>query len=175
MAKKNTDHVTMGNNSLRCQHCGDEQMLAFPMAFEVMAAASKAYEKLHARCEPRDHDRYKYTNPEEWLHSWDTGVSSKSIFYAFKGYGIDSKVDAPYDGADFARCYRLLKVAPPSWREQFVTKMSVYEPWKAIAPEWEKLERLYEVEAKPDERGFPAKGADAPKLYEMICKLRGRA
>lgn len=169
--KKSTDHVVTGDNSLRCRNCGDEQPVAMPISISVYAAMAKAYEREHRACKPSEAGaaRYAYGGVREWERSWDTGISSRAIFDTFMGYGLSSfGGGVPRDPADFGRCYRLLKVAPPEWRANLSRVAERYPAWRPLVERWAELEALYEEELPTGK---------APKLYALMQELveAGRA
>lgn len=160
-----TDHVVMGNNSLRCLNCGREQPLDFSQGIGIgaMVGLSKGFGKDHAKCKPSEDGRarYMYKTPGEWLESWDTGLSSMTI-YNFMQRGQTIAPDMPHDPADFGRCYRLLQVAP-EWRTRMADMGAAIPAWSKLCDAWSELEALYEEE-HPLER--------APKLYARLQELR---
>ena len=80
----------------------------------------------------------------EWLASGDTGISSKAIAmwlsagvrYRHWGHG------EPSDGADFGRCYRLLKVIP-EWRSRIGEMAACGGKWPALVSRWDEIEAVY--------------------------------
>src|SRR5579883_2914857 len=95
---RKNDHVVMGDNSVCCLNCGREQLLAFPISLNVMVAAGEAFGKDHRSCKPSEggRKRFEFSTPSEWLESWDTGSSSKTIFRALAGYAPDRPGRAPF-------------------------------------------------------------------------------
>lgn len=168
--RKNTDHVVPGNNSLRCLNCGREQLVAFPISIPVYVAMGNAFTKEHRDCEPSEAGkaRFRYANVDEWLGSWDTGISSLTIVAVFEGRNAPDRPDVPHDPSDFGRCYRLLQVAPPAWRANLSRVSERYPAWRPFVDRWSELEALYEEERPTGE---------APKLYALMRDLEeiGRA
>ena len=39
--------------ALECLHCGDKQRFRTPLSVQIWLAASKVFQRQHARCEPR--------------------------------------------------------------------------------------------------------------------------
>ncbi len=107
----------------------------------------------------------------DWLLSGDTGTSSMTIYSVMSGRGSPrgGRGDAPYDPADFGRCYRLLK-RYPEWVPKLQRVADAYPIWRGLVTHWQELCSLYESEANPDAKGFGT--GRAPKLYEMIRRLR---
>lgn len=114
-------------------------------------------------------------NPNEWILSSDTGVSSKTIWAVMMGVAIapgqrcgfasrtlDLTYDIPFDPADFGRCHRLLKLFP-DWRSGIARMGEIFPKWKPMADRWDELERLYEEE-RPSGK--------CPKLYDLMKTLR---
>lgn len=159
-----TEHVVMGNNSLRCLNCGDESFLNMSrgLSINMMLGLSKGFSKDHARCKPtaRGRERFEYTTPGGWLKSWDTGQSSLTI-YGFMDSGRTINVSVPHDPADFGRCYRLLKVAP-AWRARMWEMGAEIPAWSKLCDAWSELETLFEEESPSGE---------CPKLYARIQEL----
>jgi len=106
--------------------------------------------------------------PLEWMMSGDTGISSKTIMCVMTGTKIRDRfgADFPYDPSDFGRCYRLLKHFP-GWKDRLQEVANKYQAWQPLVDNWDELTALYEKEIKN-------KSGRAPKLYEMMRKLRGR-
>jgi hypothetical protein len=154
--KKGAEHCVMGGAGVRCLNCGEEQAIPYPCALQIVSAVCEAFEKMHRRCKPGEAGaaRFKYASVDEWLGSWDTGISSRTIYHVLRGtpWSGPFRPDVPHDPADFGRCYRLLKVAPPEWR--------------ANLARWDDLTRLYEEEEPTGK---------APKLYALMRELLGRA
>lgn len=170
-AKKSAPHVVMGGKGVRCLNCGTEEDAHFPVRLEVLKAIGNAFEKEHAHCEPSEAGaaRLAFKTPAEWLDSWDTGVSSKTIWWVMTGLnpGFGSPLgcgpDVPHDPDDFGRCYRLL-AAFPDWRARLPEVSARFPAWSRLVAHWADLEKLYEEE-------FPTGGA--PKLYDLVQKLTG--
>lgn len=165
---KGAAHVTHGGAGFRCMNCGDEQALAYPISIPVWNGAAKAYEVMHRGCKPSERGaaRFRYTTPAEWLRSWDTGASSLTIFATFAGHGMPDRPDVPHDPADFGRCCRLLKVAPPEWRTGLARVAERFPAWRPLVERWTELEALYEEEL-PTGR--------APRTYELMQAIAGAA
>jgi hypothetical protein len=165
--KSPTGHVIMGGAGFRCLNCGEESNggVAWPAPTAVVDAAGKTFEAAHAACkpDPAGAARWAYKTPEEWIRSWDTGISSLTIYATFKGHGYAPGFGAgvPHDPADFGRCYRLLKVAP-EWRARLGEVADLHPQWRPLVDAWDELEALYEEE-------FPT--GEAPKLYARIQAL----
>ncbi len=103
----------------------------------------------------------------KWVRSWDTGISSLTIFEVLSGHEVfDLKHrDIPYDPADFGRCYRLLQAAP-RWRKRLPEVAARHPRWAPFVECWDEMERLYLEE-------LPSK--NCPKLYALMRRLRGVA
>ena len=87
--------------------------------------------------------RYEYSTPEEWARSWDTGLSSMTIFKFMKNGHVD-RPEVPHDVDDLGRCIRLLRVAPPTWRKCLQNLARAYPEWARLVANWDLLETLYE-------------------------------
>lgn len=153
MKKKKPSHTTMGNNSFRCLHCGQEYDLDTAFAqgttLGMVAAMAEAFAKDHAACQPseRGRARFEFKTPDEWLRSWDTGLSSISIWHYMMQAGKPKGGYAvPEDPADFGRCHRLL-AAFPAWRAKIGEMAGLNERWAKVAPRWSEFEALYLEEA----------------------------
>ena len=82
-----------------------------------------------------------------WFGSGDTGISSEAIaLWLGAGEKLERWGDGtPSDGADFGRCYRLMK-AIPEFRER-VGEMAGYGgKWPTLVKYWNEIEALYERE-----------------------------
>lgn len=138
------NHVTMGKNAYWCLHCGAEFPLTLPMSINMMIATSQAFTKDHKNCKPSPAGkaRMTYTTPDEWAKSWDTGVSSMTI-YDFMSQGFSSNPNAPQDASDFGRCVRLLNVAP-GWRQRLPELGALYPMWQPLVEDWDDLVKMFE-------------------------------
>lgn len=148
----------MHGSELRCLNCGDAYTMNLPAPFDIVTATMKAFDKSHSKCKPSDagRARFAYTTPEQWLSSWDTGESSKTIWHFMLGRTYRSQL--PRDPSDFGRCYRLLQ-AFPSWRGRLPEMAEQLRSWAPIIAAWPTLEKLYEDEMKSGE---------CPKLYAAL-------
>lgn len=151
--------TTMSGDELRCFNCGGTYKINLPASLRVAAAAMEAFAKDHANCKPSEAGaaKMKYSTPAEWRSSWDTGRSSLTIYGVMVGRPYHDP-SVPLDPADFGRCYRLLK-AFPEWRARISEVAEMYEAWKDLVRNWERLEFLYEQE-------LPS--GNAPQLYACI-------
>lgn len=161
------DHVILiPGGGIGCAHCGVAQEVPYPIAIPVFVGMEKAFRKMHTRCRkgPGGEARFTYANAREWRESWDTGISSLTIYQVFAGGPLPrGGPGVPHDPADFGRCYRLLKVAP-EWRARLSEVAVRYPEWTALLARWEELERLYEEE-------LPT--GSCPKLYVLLRELNG--
>ncbi len=165
LKKSRTPHCVVGENSLRCTHCGEEVKLPMPISINMFTAMSKAFIKDHKSCKPtqKGAERMDFTTFDAWAASWDTGISSKHIFRVCTGRPVSGTTHGrPRDGSDFGRCYRLLK-AFPELRDAFNERMGKDDPlWQPLVDAWDELTALYEKE-------HPS--GKCPKLYKRLCEL----
>lgn len=96
-----------------------------------------------------------------WMRSGDTGVSSETMALIAMG-ATRGDFDAPYDPADFGRCYRLVK-ANPVIKESFAKISELVPQFKPILKNWEICCKIFE-------RDFPTGKSD--ELYKMIQDWR---
>lgn len=164
MQRKNVDWVVMGGKPGElgfCKRCGEGLTIGLPAAFEVIIAASNAFVKVHAKCEPGEHIEKPAQTPHEWFASRDTGTSSKTIWSVMTGIPVDW-VSHPHDPADFGRCYRLLKLFP-AWRKRLSEVATKYPgAWTKLIAHWDELTSLYEEELPLNK---------APRTYERMREL----
>ncbi len=144
-----------------CERCGKGLNLVMPIEIGIFVAASKAFEKIHRKCQPGKYHEKPTTTLSEWLAGRDTGTSSKTLYAASTGVRMDH-YDIPYDPSDFGRCYRLVK-AFPQVRDGFRNLKHLCPKWVPFAEHWDELAALYEEE-------LPA--GELPKLYKHLQKLR---
>lgn len=159
-----TDHVIISPNGVGCLHCGEEQAIAFPTSISVYAAIGKAFGKDHKNCKPSEAGKRRMQPKSimEWARSWDTGISSQTIWSVCMGSGRFDRVgDPPADPDDFGRCSRLLALVP-TWRPRLSEVATKYPAWGMIVANWDALEALYQEE-------LPT-GA-APKLFTELKRL----
>lgn len=158
------DHVVLGGGGVRCLHCGNEQAIV-PCSITVMAAICRAYAADHTGCAQSEAGlaRFRYTTPDEWLRSWDTGLSSKTIFSVFApGHGAGGAGDLPHDSDDFGRCYRLLR-AFPDWRQDLHRVSERFPAWVQLVMRWAEIEAAYEAELAAGRPG---------KVYALLKEVR---
>jgi len=95
----------------------------------------------------------------------DVGVSSSTIFSVFVGRWPatmqHARPNVPQDPADFARCHKLLRVAP-EWRRDLKKVSDTFPAWTALVENWSELEVLYEIESA---------GGKARALYDRMQEL----
>jgi hypothetical protein len=129
-----------------------------PVSISILTASMNAFEKDHAPCTPSAEGtaRMKATTPYEWMRSWDTGMSSKTIWYQMMNQ-LSPDPRFPWDPDDFGRCYRLLD-AFPAWRTRF-EEMRTVKGWAKFVDAWPELERLYREELPQ---------GDGPKLFALM-------
>lgn len=153
-----SSRTAMNGGELRCLNCGASYEMTLPAPLSVMTAAMKAFAKSHDACKPSaaGDAKMKFATPEEWLRSWDTGESSKTIWNTMMGRA-SARSSHPWDPDDFGRCHRLL-AAFPAWRAR-LREMWYVDGWKKFVDEWAILERLYEEE-------LPS--GSAPKLFAAM-------
>lgn len=138
---------------------------AFTMAVDAAGQASikpGLVDRPTLESDANPQDTPEQAAAREWLRSGKTGVSSKTLSHTLLGVPQKiSRVDGPYDPADFARCVQLIEKVP-SLRDR-MGEMSGVQGWEQIAPAWNELETLYQEERNQD---------SAPKLYERMSELR---
>lgn len=97
-----------------------------------------------------------------WLSSGDTGSSSKAICSHMSGGTVPDPLSYPRDGADLARCLRLLKLFP-EW-EPRISEMAKYGAgWAGLVAAWPAViaaaddgRRVYALMQKAIADGFRA-------------------
>lgn len=101
----------------------------------------------------------------QWFANGDTGTSSETMALIAMGAKKSDKTrfDAPYDTADFGRCYRLVQ-SVPELQNHFGLIGRRVGTFKNILANWQELVELYE-------RDLP-KGR-CEDLYRRIKELRG--
>ncbi len=165
MTKPKATHCVLGNNAMRCLHCGVETPLPMPMSLRVMNAMSKDFTDEHRRCIPSDAGaaRFRYATPAEWINSWDTGASSIAIYRHMSGMVVKNPAP-PQDPSDFGRCYRLLWLTP-EWRAR-IGELGTLPGWTPLVEAWPRLEALYE-------EILNGTAGDSSKLYALMRELLG--
>lgn len=144
-----------------CAHCGAEFIFDMPVTLSILFGAAEGFGREHAKCEPSADGaaRFTYRTPDEWLHSWDTGLSALTIYAHFTGLPLSAvygsfwrpgKVFVPEDAASFARCHRLLAVAP-EWRARIAEMGKRFEAWRPIVEAWDEHEARWK--ANPEVTG----------------------
>lgn len=94
-------------------------------------------------------------SPLDWLlYSFDTGISSETIYFAITGQQPNRKhwrAGVPHDADDFGRCYRLLKhMEAFEWRTKHLPKVAeCYPEWRPFIDAWDELTALYEAKQWP--------------------------
>lgn len=106
----------------------------------------------------------------EWLNSWDTGISSKSIFH-YMTLGAKSG-GPPSDPADLGRCLRLLERFP-EWKPRMPEMASVGRGWDQIMPKWDDIVASFFREAGGDTPPPRAAFWSAPITYAKMRNAFG--
>lgn len=184
---KRDDHMVFkAPNIIACLHCGQSYGMNLPAPVELVSAMSAAFIKSHRTCKKSDKGTAcshcftfghataecpstKYRgNWGSWLNGPDTGASSITICWVLSGNAFvrPSVIQGnyPYDPDDFGRCHRLLH-AIPGWRPRIIEVGVLSAEWKALAENWDELERLY-LEELPT--------GECPKLYARMRALTER-
>lgn len=159
---KKKPHVVVGGAGFRCLNCGTEESVQFPVRLEVYAVHGKCFERSHKLCKPSEAGakRFEWSTPAEWKASWDTGISSLTIWSFFTGQH-GGEVGIPHDPEDFGRCFRLLAKLP-GWRASLPRLAERFPEWAPLVERWAHMERLYEEE-------LPT--GSAPRLYAFMRPL----
>ncbi len=150
----------MSGSELRCFNCGESYEMAMPAPMSIVTAAMRAFDKDHARCKPsvKGAARMTAASPHEWMRSWDTGQSSKTIWHVMMKSG-EGPASIPYDPADFGRCYRLFEKFP-EWRAR-LDEMRAVRGWAPFVDAWPRFEALYVEEFD---------SGQAPRLYDAMSE-----
>jgi len=101
---------------------------------------------------------------EEWLHGWDTGMSSKAIFH-YMTLGVTGGA-VPADPADLGRCLRLLE-AFPEWKARMPEMAKCSERWAGLLPHWDGIVASFIEEAGGKIPPLHASWR-APATYELM-------
>ncbi len=104
-----------------------------------------------------------------WMtYSFDTGISSETIWYAITGNPPARSgwyPGVPGDVSDFGRCYRLMETMKVhNWRALLPRVAERFPMWKPYVAAWDELVALYE-----SEMGQPT----MPKTYARLKELAG--
>lgn len=107
-----------------------------------------------------------------WAVGGDTGISSLTIWSVMTGIpSATAKRNGhsePLDPDDFGRCWRLLQRFP-EWRARLPEVSAAHPHWTPLVARWADLEALWGEETAGKSRGT------APRLYALMCQLRGVA
>jgi hypothetical protein len=131
-----------------CRRCGAGLRMTLPQPVDTVVFALDGFNAKHARCEEQGYTEPTPKTLEEWMQSRDTGRSSMSIARVYKGDWQRAAIvglDVPHDGADFGRCYRLLKMFPQV-REAFPKLAELCPTWKPFVEHWDLLTKTFESE-----------------------------
>lgn len=154
-SRSNTDWVVAGGKPGEvgwCTRCGTGLTIGLPQPVPVLTAAMKAFVGIHKSCKPGNNFEQPAQTPDEWIAGRDTGRSSATIWSVMTGKPTHySGFDAPYDPADFGRCFedwqRLW------WRE---TTLILSSDGYYMSPG--------DIEAEITERGHPVAWGDPKKI-----------
>lgn len=103
---------------------------------------------------------------KDWLRGDDKGTSSIALFSVMTGHylpQVDEPGNHPWDAADFARCFRLLRKFP-SWRDRMGELVTLSPQWAALVCAWDELSDLWIEERR---------GSRCPRLYRRMCEVLG--
>lgn len=80
-----------------------------------------------------------------WIETDDVGSSSKYMAAVGRGMPDSEVVSYPRDGADFGRCYKLLRATPEIIWVLAMPKIAEHggPVWKLLVENWTELERRY--------------------------------
>lgn len=173
MRKRKGDHVIMRNSNPFCSHCGQEQVIPYPIHPEMFSAICTAFTKIHKNCEKT---WVEPTAPEQksekeraqwWLQNGERGTSSETIWGRMMGTIIAKREDIPYDSDDFSRCYKLLQ-AVPEWRAKMGVMRDVSENWSRLVDNWDKLTDMYERILKGEKDVGMYKFMDSIRIHQTV-------
>jgi hypothetical protein len=172
MTKRKGDHVIMRNSNPFCSHCGESQVITYPIAPEIFSAICTAFTKLHKDCVKTweegqaDQSMSEKDKAQWWLQNGERGTSSETIWGRMMGLRIvKGREDHPYDPDDFSRCYKLLK-AVPEWRAKMSVMKEVSPQWSNLADNWDKLTEMYEQNEREEWKNYKKVG-----MYEFMQTL----
>jgi hypothetical protein len=148
-----------------CTRCGDGLILSMPQPIPIVVAASKAFVKIHSRCQDTGRREPVATSPIEWLKGRDTGASSATIWTVMTGLPVPYQPNVPRDPDDFGRCFRLLALFP-QWRPRLPEVAAKYPEWKPFVDAWDQLKAMFEnaLSSSSSDRGR--------EMYEFMKELR---
>ena len=163
-------HITIRNQKLFCENCGNSYVLKFPLPTSDYANKLKAFSELHNDCEKTWVE--PEANQEEsirdkamwWISNGRVGMSSKTMWNFFLG-NKNYPIDYPHDPDDFSRCYKLLQ-AVPEWKPRISELQSLSPQWKNLSDNWDKLTEMYEQNVKEQWVNSEKIG-----MYEFMSKL----
>lgn len=101
----------------------------------------------------------------EWFNGDDTGISSCTLLCIHLRVKHRYGLDAPYDVADFGRCFRVVEKFPEI-RDSFPKVARRVKAFRGILKHWDQLCDLYRT-------GVRRKAERMPELYARIKELRG--
>lgn len=155
MAKKK-DHTTFRNGALFCTHCGQSQVIAFPMEIPVFSAMTKAFAKSHRNCiktweqEMPNPDWPIHERITFWWYKGEHGTSSEVMWNTLTENMLHTLGGAKYpfsqhpcDSDDFRRCHMLLKMVP-EWKEKLPLLNDLSPVWANLVQHWDELTRMLE-------------------------------
>jgi hypothetical protein len=165
------DHVVFHPqkpNTAYCRHCGATQAIPVPCSANVFAAVTKAFTEDHLNCKQSPSVAAadtvamvaSFSSPKAWLDGWDTGASSKTIWFCLYRGGPGMCPSIPMDPSDFGRCLRLVRAF--GWRSRLDEVTALVPAWGPFVTAWDELAALYDEE-------LPT-GA-APRCYERMREI----
>jgi hypothetical protein len=104
-------------------------------------------------------------NALHWIVSDDVGCSSKTIWAVMMNVDYEDNM-TPSDGADFGRCYRLIKLMP-EWEARLPEVGKRYSDWIPFIESWDLIKSKYESQLKNT-------ADDTFDLYDFMCHLNGK-
>jgi len=114
---------------------------------------------------------------DSWICSWDTGISSQTIWEVLRGQTVRHRShNWPCDPSDFGRCVRLLAEIP-EWRERLPEVAARFPgtPWVTLIERWDDVMELYEkqIRAEAENNSLPKRKRKALTYpcYELMKEL----
>lgn len=169
MKKTKSPHVVMRNSKMFCSHCGEDQIVPYPLHMDMFSAMSAVFIKRHKDCKKTwkwpiaDMSESMINRQLWWLEYGERGASSETIFSHLDIYNLLNRLykDSvhPQDPSDFHRCYKLLQTIP-EWKQELYKIKNLSPIWNRLIDNWDKLTYLLEEQIKTNKENGMAELMD---------------
>ena len=82
-----------------------------------------------------------------WIANGEKGNSSETMWNCLIDNQEKYRINHPYDGDDFGRCYKLLETVP-EWKKELYKLKTLSKAWENLVNNWDKLTEMYKTNVR---------------------------